>query len=109
WKQSNIFPISKKPRFNGELNQTRPISLIEHSRKIFTKIITNCLTPILAKYNILNPNNHVALPNTSMQDPIHILTHILEDAQTYNKEIWLLSQDMSKAYDTVNIELLAKA
>ena len=39
-KQSNIFLISKKPIFTGQLNCTRPITLIEHTRKILTKIIT---------------------------------------------------------------------
>ena len=40
WKQSAVYPISKKPKFNRQLNQTRPITLIEYARKIFTKILT---------------------------------------------------------------------
>ncbi|RIB10956.1 hypothetical protein C2G38_2204734 [Gigaspora rosea] len=39
WKRSAIYPISKKHIFNGDLNQTRPITLIEHMRKLFTKAI----------------------------------------------------------------------
>ena len=64
---------------------------------------------MLSKYNILNPNNYVALSNTSTATPIHTLQHIIEDVQTNNKELWLLSQDMSKAYDSVHLPLLAKA
>ena len=30
WKDARIFPIPKKPTFDGDLNNTRPISLIEH-------------------------------------------------------------------------------
>ena len=41
--------------------------------------------------------------------PIHILNNIIEDSYCNNKELWLLSQDMSKAYDSVNIHLLQKA
>ena len=38
WKHSNIYPISKKPKFTGQLEYTRLITLIEHTRKIFTKL-----------------------------------------------------------------------
>jgi len=31
WKQSKIYPISKKPIFTGQLNHTRPITLLEHT------------------------------------------------------------------------------
>ena len=41
--------------------------------------------------------------------PINTLTHILEDAHCNRKEFWILSQDMSKAYDSVHIPLLKKA
>src|SRR5205823_4451776 len=55
WKKGVVYPISKKPIFTGNLNQTRPITLIEHVRKILTKIITNKTTKVLAKYDILSP------------------------------------------------------
>jgi hypothetical protein len=109
WKQANIFPISKKPKFTGQLQQTRPISLIEHTRKIFTKIITNRIANICNKYSILSEHNHIALPNTSTALLISTLSHIFEDANIYKKELWTLSQDMSKAYDTVHIPLLIEA
>src|ERR1043165_3863333 len=109
WKNSRIYPISKKPTFDGNLNNTRPISLIEHTKKLYTKILTNRLSTTLSKYSILNPHNYVALPGNSTNNPIHILNNFLEDAKSTDKEICVLSQDMSKAYDSVNINLLTKA
>ena len=41
WKDSRIFPISKKLSFDGDLSNTRLISLIEHVKKLYTKILTN--------------------------------------------------------------------
>ena len=58
---------------------------------------------------MLNAHNYVALPGNSTNNPIHILNTFLEDAKSTDKEIWVLSQDMSKAYDSVNINLLTKA
>ena len=63
----------------------------------------------MSKYPILDPHNFVALPYSSTTQPIQILTNILQEVQTQNKEIWLLSQDMSKAYDSVHIPLLQHA
>ena len=80
WKKSNIYPISKKKNFNGQLNTTRPISLIEHTKKIFTKIITKRLNSAFSKYSILHHSNHVALLNTSTEIPIATIMHIIEDS-----------------------------
>ena len=108
-KNSRIYPISKKSYFDGNLNNTRPISLIEHTKKLYTKILTNRLSSVFTKFPILNPHNYVALLGNSTNTPIHILNNFIEDANCSNKPLWLLSQDMSKAYDSVNIDLLEKA
>src|SRR6185436_10793977 len=54
---------------------------------------------------ILSPFNYVALPNNSTSIPIHIFNNLIEDATCNHKDIWLLLQDMSKAYDSVNFAL----
>src|SRR6185295_11196582 len=61
------------------------------------------------KYPILDPYNFVTLPYSSTTQLIQILTNILQETQTQNKEIWLLAQDMSKAYNSVHISLLQHA
>lgn len=109
WRNSLVWPISKKTQYKGDLSQTRPITLIDHTRKILTKILTERLSKILLRHNILAPQNNVALPHTSTMIPIQQLNHIMEDAQSYNREFWILLQDMSKAYDTVHLPLLNKA
>ena len=109
WKCSRIYPISKKSEFDENLNNTWPISLIEHTKKLYTKILTNRLSQVLTNHQILNPHNYVALPGNSTNNLIHILNNFLEDAKCTKKHIWILSQDMSKAYDSVNIQLLMKA
>ena len=105
WKEGRIFPISKKPIFDSNLTNTRPISLLEHIKKLYTKLLTNRLNYIFTKYPILSPYNYIALPGNCTAIPIHILNNIIEEASCNSKELWLLSQDMSKAYDSVNIDL----
>ena len=105
WKHGRIYPIPKNNAFDRNLNLTRPISLIEHVRKIYTKILTNRLNQVFSQHPILSPFNYVALPGNSTSTSIHILNNLIEDANCNHKELWLLSQDMSKAYDSVNFNL----
>ena len=91
------------------MRQTRPITLIKHTRKLFTKLLTIRLNRILVKTKVLSPQNNSALPHTSTAAPISWLTNIQEDAWRNDKDFWILSQDTSKAYDSVHLELLWKA
>ena len=44
WLNSNIWPVPKHLHYNNDLSYTRPITLIKHTRKLFTKILTVHLT-----------------------------------------------------------------
>lgn len=55
------------------------------------------------KNNILSSHNFAAFPYQSTLQPILQLGQILEDAVTNKKDLWILSQDMSKAFDSVHI------
>jgi hypothetical protein len=46
WKNSLLYPISKGKEWQGELSNTRPIILLETTRKCFTKILNNRLALI---------------------------------------------------------------
>jgi hypothetical protein len=63
WKQSAVTLLPKKLTWSHELSDTRPISLIESSRKIFTKILNKRLTSIITKNNILSKFNFAGLKN----------------------------------------------
>src|SRR5260364_389331 len=101
WRNSLVWPISKKTQYKGDLSSTQPITLIDHTRKILTKILTERLSKILLKHGILASQNNIALLFLSTTIPIQQLNHIMENAHTYFCEFWILFQDISKAYDTV--------
>ena len=89
WKEGRIFPISKKPIFDGDLSNTRPISLLEYIKKLYTKLLTNYLNHIFTKHPILFPYNYIALLGNCTAIPIHILNNIIEEASCNSKELWL--------------------
>ncbi|GBC18892.1 reverse transcriptase family protein [Rhizophagus irregularis DAOM 181602=DAOM 197198] len=111
WKKGIIYPINKTTRsnWNQELSLTRPIVLLETARKIWFKILVNRLNEILTKEQILTNTNFAALKNESMLEPIKIIQAIIEDANNYKKEAWILLMDISKAYDSVNTTMLKKS
>ncbi|CAG8671435.1 10439_t:CDS:1, partial [Paraglomus brasilianum] len=86
WSYGLVYPIGKKETFDGDLRQTRPITLIGHARKIMTKLLTIRLNRILVKTKILNPKNNSALPHTSTAAPISWLANIQEDAWLNKKD-----------------------
>jgi Reverse transcriptase (RNA-dependent DNA polymerase) len=102
WVSSWVTLIPKPKNWEGNLEITRPITLMETLRKIFTKILTIRLSEILKTNNILSGNNYAGLPGGRTSYPIHILNNTIEDAREHKKELWLLFQDISKAFDSVD-------
>jgi hypothetical protein len=100
WKKVQIYPIPKPEDWGGDINKTRPITLLECPRKLMFKILCNRLSKILSEHSfILGNNNYAALPGKSTLEPIHTLNLIMEDARKNKKELWIMFQDMLKAYD----------
>ncbi|GBC01757.1 hypothetical protein RclHR1_43170001, partial [Rhizophagus clarus] len=54
-------------------------------------------------------NQFAGLPKQSTFEPIRIVNEITQNAINNNNELWILSQDMGKAYDRVNTFQLKKA
>ena len=80
---------------------------METLRKIFTKAMTDRIEKTCRTKQILEGNNCSVLKSTSTHCPITVIRNILEDAtQHKNKEVWLVLQDMKKAYDSVGWEAI---
>jgi len=109
WNIAFVYPVSKPKPWEYDLNNTRPITLLECSRKAIIKLINNRLLKILSEHQALKGYNFAGLPHRSTKDPIFILDHIKNDAQFNRNQLWILFQDMSKAYDRVNFGMLYKA
>jgi len=109
WKQAHIYPILKPMEWQCDITKTRPLILLDTLYKAVMKIITNHLSKIMTKHCILRGNNFAGLPGSSTEIPIKLMNMIIEDVKEHNKPIWILLQDLSKAYDRVNLVILQKA
>jgi hypothetical protein len=109
WKKATIYPIPKLKDWECKLNNTRLITLLETTRKLLIKIITKRLNSFLAKNDILQWNNRAGIIGESCFQPIHFTQHVIEQCQRLNQPLWIGLQDLSKAYDRVNVSLLRLA
>ncbi|CAB4436115.1 unnamed protein product [Rhizophagus irregularis] len=106
WRQAMVFPIPKPHEWKCQLKNTRPITLLEVIRKALVKLFYNRLSSILAKHGVLKGGNFAGLPGGSCRDPIITLESIIHDAQLNKNPLWILSQDISKAFDSVDLSML---
>jgi hypothetical protein len=106
WKKATIYPIPKPKDWECKLNNTHPITLLETSCKLLVKVITKRLNSILARNDILQWNNRAGIIGESCFQPIHFTQHVIEQCQQQNIPLWIGLQDLSKAYDRVNVSLL---
>ncbi|KAG9288546.1 hypothetical protein G9A89_006042 [Geosiphon pyriformis] len=83
-----VLMISKSYKWNGVLTNTRSIALIETAQKILSKILSDQIFLAYNKFNVLCGDNFSVLK-------------VVEDALEKNRELWLVLQDMHKAYDSV--------
>jgi hypothetical protein len=109
WKLANVYPIPKPKPWGCNLNNTRPITLLETVRKAMVKILNRRLSTIFSQHKVLQGNQFAGLPYSSTFEPIRILNDVIQDAKEEKKDLWILFQDLSKAYDHVNIHVLRKA
>ncbi|KAI7822883.1 hypothetical protein BC939DRAFT_172928 [Gamsiella multidivaricata] len=86
WKTGIVYCIPKATEWSGSLADVRPITLLEHGRKLLFSIITSRLSAILSKHDILKGPNFSVLKGTTTKDPIYVLQATLEDAREFKKE-----------------------
>ena len=94
WKCGLIYPIPKAARWSGDLDAVRPLTLLEHARKVCLAILTGRLSDICSRHKILHPNNFSVLKGSSIQEPLHVLNAMMEDAHERKKELWVVLQDI---------------
>ncbi|CAB4407472.1 unnamed protein product [Rhizophagus irregularis] len=111
WRLASISPIPKPHEFDALLKNTRPITLLETARKLLVKIVNNRLSNILSTHRVLQGNNFAGLPGSSVNTPINVLDGIIKSHRLsrFSQELWILSQDISKAFDSIDLRMLRLA
>ena len=67
------------------------------------------LGSILATNSVLKENNYAGLPGGNCDSPIVTLESIIQDAKANNKLLFIFLQDISKAFDSMDVRMLQLA
>ncbi|CAB4416056.1 unnamed protein product [Rhizophagus irregularis] len=112
WREAVVYPIPKPHDFDAQLKNTRPITLLETVRKCVVKVVTNRLSSLLADNKVLQGGNFAGLPGGSTDVPIKMLDAIIHQHKydpSDDQELWIVSQDISKAFDSMDLNMLKLA
>src|SRR5260364_44589 len=109
WKLTQLYLIPKDTDWLYNLNNVRPIALIDSFRKCVTRILTKRLSKICIEKSLLEGLNFAGLKEDSTEIPIQIFNSLIKESKEEIKEIWLLLQDMKKAFDSVPLDGLVLA
>ncbi|XP_037294379.1 uncharacterized protein LOC115454908 [Manduca sexta] len=98
WKNAVVILLHKKGDVTN-LDNYRPISLLSHVYKLFTKIITLRVT---TRLDAAQPVEQAGFRSAfSTVDHIHTVRQIMEKCIEYNQPIAMAFIDFEKAFDTV--------
>ncbi|GET52028.1 RNA-directed DNA polymerase from mobile element jockey-like [Rhizophagus irregularis DAOM 181602=DAOM 197198] len=112
WREALVYPIPKPHEFDAQLKNTRPITLLETVRKCVVKVVTTRLSKILAGNQVLQGGNFAGLPGGSTDIPIKMIDAIIHQRRfdkSDDQELWIVSQDISKAFDSIDLNMLRLA
>ena len=108
WKWRLLRPIPKKAD-NVTLNDLRPITLIETTRKVWVGIFTSRIKTFLHKHDLLHHSQHAYSRNRGT-DTVHPqLRNLLEECQEECTSLYGATWDITKAFDRVPKPVLRMA
>lgn len=105
-RRSIITLIPKKDKDKSLLTNLRPISLTNTDVKIITKAITKKINPILD--SIISPTQTAYVPKRQVTDNNFLLDKIIQLANRLEENLFILSLDAQKAFDSVDHEYMYK-
>jgi hypothetical protein len=88
------------------INSLRPISLTNFEYRIFTKVLTNRLNSV--SFLMIQDHQTCSIVGRRMSDNITILRDLIEDSNRRQKDLYVISVDQKKAFDSVSHAYLFK-
>ena len=85
----------------------RPLSMLEVLYKIPSRILSKRIVRVLP--TIIGSHQHGFMQKKGIQEPSILMTHLIQDANIYQKPLQLISFDIEKAFDRVSHKVIIQA
>lgn len=105
FKKAIVTPVFKGGNRNHVTNY-RPISVLSALSKILERILSDCLTKYLTKYNIISKNQYGFRSGMSTEDAVINFSKSVVHKLDNSFKCYGIFLDLSKAFDTVSVPIL---
>jgi ribonuclease HI len=110
WRHGAVCLIPKTTGgFTGTAATTRPITLLDTMSKLVMKALLARVNKVLTKHQVLVGARHSGVPGTDTTTPIAVLNAAAAQARASGRQLWVLFEDKSKAFDSIPHDLLRLA
>ena len=106
-KQGIVRLIEKKDKDRREIENWRPISLLNIDTKIFSKILANRIKNVLPE--IISEEQTGFIKQRFIGEGIQMINGVLDYCKENNEQGLMIAIDFKKAFDSVNHKFLFKA
>lgn len=106
WRRIKIVPIPKKGKNLDICTNFRPIALISVLAKILNLMVKQRLNDFLDEHKTLPPRSYAYRKHVSTSTCINDILHTINTSKEKNDKVIVLSMDVSKAYECVDINYL---
>ena len=106
WKTSNTILLYKHKGDFTDLAQYRIIGLENTLYKLWTRMVQRAMVHHAETHGILTAGQAGFRPKQATHNQLEMLTMMLEDAQLYKRDLYLLQMDFSEAFDTIDQDKL---
>ena len=100
WGFTILCPKSKVPG-SSNVNDLRPLQLLEVLRKAVCGILRNRLMSTMNEFQMLDDTQHGFVEGHSTVDPTMLLVLAAEDAKIHHTSLHAVSLDIRRAYDSI--------
>ena len=101
--KAGIMKLIPKTSPLNDIEKTRPITLLNCDYKIYTKILSNRLQPILQE---LIHDSQYALPGKDINEMNNLVRDIINEMKISHADSFFVSIDFRKAFDTISHDFL---